>query len=173
LNVIIGGYNTIRDNEIAKTRLSESGLHIYEKETIINFLEKLLSSKTNDSNKEIGDAPVGRIYTRLFKRKSIGSLRFNSNIHMSEDTLFMIDYSYQAQRIGVIDKVWYNYYKNNYSITSATKREEMINNTMDFIHEIELRMNKEQNERLKKAYQTRIDKASFYIDELRNSNGLR
>ena len=38
---------------------------------------------------------------------------------MSEDTLFMIDCTYQAKRIGVVDKVWYNYYINDYSISNA------------------------------------------------------
>jgi len=43
--------------------------------------QRMQSLETNETNKEIGNAPVGRIYTRLFKRESIGNLRFNSNIH--------------------------------------------------------------------------------------------
>ena len=112
LDLIIGGYNEIVNNEIRKVRLSMPGIHIYEGENINNFFEKLLSSKTNEYNKEIGDCPTGRIYTRLFKRDSLGNLKFDTNIHMSEDTLFMIDYTINANKIGIVDKVWYNYYIN-------------------------------------------------------------
>ena len=170
LDVIIGGYNEIKNDKIIKTRLSLPGLHIYEGKTIDNFLEKLLTSKTNENNKELGDCPTGRIYTRLFKRKSIGSLRFNTNVHMSEDTLFMIDYTYQVERIGVINKIWYNYYQNDYSVSNATNKKELINNINEFIQKIEKRMNKESNDNIKKAYQQRIEKANKYINEIKNTN---
>ena len=170
LDIVIGGYNEIKNGIIDRVRLSEPGLHIYENENIIKFMEKLLTSKTNETNKEIGNAPVGRIYTRLFNRDSIGSLRFNTNIHMSEDTLFMIDYTLQAKRIGVVDKVWYNYYINDYSISNATKKEKMINNINGFINEIEIRKNNESNEVIKKAYEGRIEKAKSYINEIESTN---
>ena len=170
LDVIIGGYNEVKNGSIIRVRLSEPGLHIYENDNIIKFLEKLLTSKVNITNKEIGDAPVGRIYTRLFKRDSIGDLRFDTNIHMSEDTLFMIDYAYKAKKIGVVDRVWYNYFKNDYSISTATKKEKMINNVNEFIKEIKFRKNRENNEIIKKAYQTRINKVNNYLNEIKNSN---
>ena len=163
LDLIIGGYNEIRDNAITKVRLSEPGLHIYEGKKIDNFMKKLLSSKIESCNKEIGDCPTGRIYTRLFKRSSIGNLRFNVNIHMSEDTLFMIDYTKRANRIGIVDKIWYNYYKNSYSISNATKKEKLIKNINKFINEVTKRMNNEENSNLKKAYLKRIEKSNEYI----------
>lgn len=168
LDIVIGGYNEIKDNNIIRTRLSLPGLHIYENDQINNFFEKLLSSKTNDNNQEIGNAPVGRIYTRLFKRKSIGNLKFNTNVHMSEDTLFMIDYTYQVKRIGIVDKVWYNYYINDYSISNSTKKEKMINGINEFLNEVELRQEHETNKVLKRAYQKRIDKANIYLNEVMN-----
>ena len=136
LDIVIGGYNEIKNNEITKVRQSMPGLHIYEGETIINFFEKLLTSKTNETNQEIGDCPTGRIYTRIFSRKSLGDLRFNKNIKMSEDTLFMIDYMDKVKRIGVTNSIWYNYYINDYSISNGTKKEKMINNIQGFIEEI-------------------------------------
>ena len=163
LDLIIGGYNEIRDNAITKVRLSEPGLHIYEGKKIDNFMKKLLSGKIESCNKEIGDCPTGRIYTRLFKRSSIGNLRFNVNIHMSEDTLFMIDYTKRANRIGIVDKIWYNYYKNSYSISNATKKEKLIKNINKFINEVTKRMNNEENSDLKKAYLKRIEKSNEYI----------
>lgn len=168
LDLIIGGYNEIRNNKIAKTRLCNPGLHIYEGNSISNFKEKLISGKTNEKNKEIKDCPTGRIYTRMFKRNSINNL-FDTNIHMSEDTLFMIDYTTQNKRIGIIDKAWYNYYKNDYSISSNTKKEILINNINDFINEIIKRMNNEKDINIKNSYQERINKAKTYIEQIKNS----
>jgi glycosyltransferase involved in cell wall biosynthesis len=170
LDIIIGGYNEIKDNKIIKTRISSKGLHIYEGDKITNFFEKLLSSKTNDNNKEIGDCPVGRIYTRLFRRDSINNLRFDTNTLMSEDTLFMIDYTYQVKRIGIVDKIWYSYYKNDYSISLGTKKDKMINNINGFIKEIEKRKSKEKNLLIKDAYQKRIEKSNKTIEKINNIN---
>lgn len=170
LDLIIGGYNEIVNNEIRKVRLSMPGIHIYEGENINNFFEKLLSSKTNEYNKEIGDCPTGRIYTRLFKRDSLGNLKFNPNIHMSEDTLFMIDYTINANKIGIVDKVWYNYYINEYSISNATKKDKLINNIERFISEIVKRRDMETNIIIKSAYDERIQKANKLIEKLNNTN---
>lgn len=166
LDLIIGGYNEIVDNKIIRNRVSMPGVHIYEKNTLINFFEKLLSGKTNESNKELGDCPTGRIYTRLFKRTSLEKVRFNANIHMSEDTLFMIDYVKQVKRIGVINKVWYNYYVNEYSISNGTKKDKLINNIEGFIDEVSKRCDEETDVRIKNAYKERIKKANHYINEL-------
>ena len=167
LDLIVGGYNEVLDNTIIRTRLSEPGLHIFDGDNVDKFMEKLLTSKTNENNKEIGDCPTGRIYTRLFKRNSIDNLRFDSNIHMSEDTLFMIDYVSKVNKIGVIDKVWYNYYVNDYSISNGTKNKILIERVKDFIKEIEKRMNNTEKENVKRAYQARIDKSNKYLNELR------
>lgn len=170
LDLIVGGYNEIKNEEIARVRLSLPGLHIYESKSLVNFFDKLLTSKTNDSNKELGDCPTGRIYTRLFKRTSLNNLRFDTNIKMSEDTLFMIDYMKYVNRIGVVDKVWYNYYINDYSISNGTKREKLINNIEAFIEEIVKRQQEEQNIEIRSAYEERIKKANKYINKLKNSN---
>ena len=169
LDMIIGGYNEIKNGNVLRVRLSEPGLHIYENDNIIKFFDKLLSSKVNHTNKEIGDAPIGRIYTRLLKRDSIGNLRFNTNIHMSEDTLFMIDYTYQVKKIGIIDRIWYNYFINDYSISNATKKEKMINNINGFLNEIEIRKKKENNEILIEAYQARLNKTYDYLNKIKSN----
>jgi len=168
LDLIIGGYNEIVNNEVKKSRICYSGLHIYDKNNMINFFEKLLSGKTNQNNKEIGDCPTGRIYTRIFKKESLKHLRFNTNVHMSEDTLFMIDYMYYATKIGIVDKIWYNYYINEYSISNGTKKNKLINNINGFIKEIINRYNEETNERIKNAYKARIEKSNKLIDKLKN-----
>ena len=168
LDLIIGGYNEIKDNKVIRTRLSLPGLHIYEEENKILFLEKLLSGKTNELNKEINDCPTGRIYTRLFRRESIKGIKFNQNIKISEDTLFMIDYVNQDNIVGIIDKVWYNYYKNNYSVSSGANKQKLIGDIEDFIKEIEARKSNEKDIRIKKAYEARINKARESIEFIKS-----
>ena len=89
---------------------------------------------------------------------------------MSEDTLFMIDYTYKANRIGIVDRIWYNYYINDYSISNGTKKERMIENLKGFLNEIENRKNSEDNEILKNAYNERINKINNYICKIKNTN---
>ena len=91
---------------------------------------------------------------------------------MSEDTLFMIDYTKQVKRIGITDKVWYNYYINDYSVSNGTinnepKRLKIISDINGFIKEVEERKSKEENKVLVKAYQTRIDRATNYMNDLK------
>ena len=170
LDLIIGGYHEIKNGETVRTRTCNPGLHLYNHLNLEQFFEKLLSSKTNETNKVIGDCPTGRIYTRLFRRDSIGPLRFNTDIKMSEDTLFMIDYMYNNPTIGIIDRVWYNYYINDYSISNGTKKEKLITNIKGFIKEIEKRYKKEKNDTIKDAYLSRVKKANNYIEEIKNTN---
>lgn len=167
LDVVIGGYNEIYNNKIIRIRQSLPGLYIYDDNNINKFFDKLLSGKVNDKNKEIGDCPTGRIYTRLFKRDSIGKLRFNVNIHMSEDTLFMIDFVNQAKRIGITDKIWYNYYNNDYSISRGTDKKLIKSYIEDFIKEIEKRKKECKDIDMISSYNARIDKANNYIKRLR------
>lgn len=167
LDVIIGGYNEINNNKVVRIRKCMPGFHVYENERLILFFKKLLSSKTTKNNIEIGDCPTGRIYTRIFKRASIDDLRFNENIKISEDTLFMIDYMYKAKKIGIVDKIWYNYYQNNYSITSNTNSKILIANIKNFIKQINNNLFNEQNKIIKDAYKQRIKKAKKYIEELK------
>ena len=169
LDMVVGGYNEIKNGEVIRKRVSMPGVHIYEGKNINLFFEKLLTAKTNEENKEIGDCPTGRIYNRIFKREKIKDLRFYSGI-MSEDTLYMVDAIKLLNRIAVVDKIWYNYYINEYSISNATKKEKMIANINAFIHEIEKRKSQESNERINNAYDARIEKANNYINTIKNSN---
>ena len=123
-----------------------------------------MSGRVGNLNKEIGDTPTGRIYTRIFRRKSIGSLRFNEDISISEDTLFMIDYTMKNPKIGVVDKIWYNYYKNNYSITSKSKTE-LQGKVREFKKEIKKRLDEETRPIVKLAYNKRIEKINRFFEK--------
>lgn len=81
-----------------------------------------------------------------------------------EDTLFMIDYTMNNPKIGVTDKIWYNYYKNSYSITNKSKSE-LEKYIRDFKKEIKKRLDKETRPIVKLAYNKRIEKINRVLEK--------
>ena len=69
LDIIIGGYNEIKNGNINRIRLSEPGLHIYEGNRIDNFLEKLLSGKTNEKKKKLAIVLLAEYIPDYLKEK--------------------------------------------------------------------------------------------------------
>lgn len=166
LDLVIGGYNEIKNGQVYKARKCVDDFYIYDDNNLNLFMDKLLSSKLREDNKNIDNLPVGRIYTRLYKRIVLGDLRFNSNLGMSEDTLFMIDLMKRVHRIGIVSNVWYNYYINDYSISRRKVSEKVINDHMMFIEEVNKRMLLEDNLRIKNAYRFRMFKTLMNLVDL-------
>ncbi len=134
-------------------------------------MDKLISSKLKNNNKNIDSLPLGRIYTRLYRRSILEDLRFNNSLGMSEDTLFMIDLMNRVNTIGISSHVWYNYYINDYSISRRKVNDKVINDHMNFIKEIYKRMIIEKNKEIKNAYIFRIFKSLInLIDLIKLSN---
>ena len=137
-------------------------------------MDKLLSGKLKEDNKNIGSLPTGRIYTRIYKRCILGDLRFNSSLGMSEDTLFMIDFMNRVKRIGLNSSIWYNYYINDYSISRRKVSDKVIKDHMLFIGEVYKRMLVEDDLRIKNAYIFRIFKSLFnLVDLIKSSDSSR
>jgi len=155
LDLVVGGYHEIKDDTVVKTRTCTPGFHLYEGEKLNLYFDKLLSGKLRDSNRELGDTPTGRIYTKLYKRSVIQDVRFHEDIKISEDTLFLIDLMKNLKRIGVVSNIWYNYYQNDYSIVHSGID---LTRHLDFIQQIYLRMLSEDNPLIKNAYCMRIFK---------------
>lgn len=172
LDLVIGGYNEIKNEVIYKIRKCDDGFYIYDNSNLDLVMDKLLSGKLKEDNKSIGSLPTGRIYTRIYKRSVLGDLRFNSNLGMSEDTLFMIDFMNRVERIGLSSSVWYNYYINDYSISRRKVNEKVINDHMKFIEEVYKRMRLEKEGRIKNAYIFRILKSLINLGDLIKSGGL-
>ena len=166
LDIIIGGYLEINNDKVTRRRICEEGLHIYEGKDIIKVFDKLLSGKLTNDNLEIGDTPTGRIYTKLYRRDILKDIRFNENIKISEDTLFIIDLMSNLNRIGIVDKIWYKYYQNDYSIVHKKIGKEELNNLLDFMNEIYIRMIIENDKRVKNAYRMRIFKTCCDLEDI-------
>lgn len=170
LDLVIGGYNEVKNGEVVKVRKCDDGFYIYYKSNLDLVMDKLLSGKLREDNKNIGSLPTGRIYTRLYKRSVLGDLRFNSSLGMSEDTLFMIDFMDRVGRIGLSSSVWYNYYINDYSISRRKVSDKFINDHMMFIEEVYKRMLVEDDLRIKNAYIFRVFKSLINLVDLIKSS---
>lgn len=170
LDLVIGGYNEVKNGEVVKVRKCDDGFYIYDKSNLDLVMDKLLSGKLREDNKNIGSLPTGRIYTRLYKRSVLGDLRFNSSLGMSEDTLFMIDFMGRVGRIGLSSSVWYNYYINDYSISRRKVSDKVINDHMMFIEEVYKRMLVEDDLRIKNAYIFRVFKSLINLVDLIKSS---
>lgn len=170
LDLVIGGYNEIKNGEVVKVRKCDDGFYIYDKSNLDLVMDKLLSGRLREDNKNIGSLPTGRIYTRLYKRSVLGDLRFNSSLGMSEDTLFMIDFMDRVGRIGLSSSVWYNYYINDYSISRRKVSDKVINDHMMFIEEVYKRMLVEDDLRIKNAYIFRVFKSLINLVDLIKSS---
>lgn len=170
LDLVIGGYNEVKNGEVVKVRKCDDGFYIYDKSNLDLVMDKLLSGKLMEDNKKIGSLPTGRIYTRLYKRSVLGDLRFNSGLGMSEDTLFMIDFMDRVGRIGLSSSVWYNYYINDYSISRRKVSDKVINDHMMFIEEVYKRMLVEDDLRIKNAYIFRVFKSLINLVDLIKSS---
>lgn len=170
LDLVIGGYNEVKNGEVVKVRKCDDGFYIYDKSNLDLVMDKLLSGKLREDNKNIGSLPTGRIYTRLYKRSVLGDLRFNSSLGMSEDTLFMIDFMDRVGRIGLSSSVWYNYYINDYSISRRKVSDKVINDHMMFIEEVYKRMLLEDDLKIKNAYIFRVFKSLINLVDLIKSS---
>lgn len=170
LDLVIGGYNEIKNWKVVKVRKCDDGFYIYDKSNLYLVMDKLLSGKLREDNKNIGSLPTGRIYTRLYKRSVLGDLRFNSSLGMSEDTLFMIDFMDRVGRIGLSSSVWYNYYINDYSISRRKVSDKVINDHMMFIEEVYKRMLVDDDLRIKNAYIFRVFKSLINLVDLIKSS---
>lgn len=170
LDLVIGGYNEVKNGDVVKVRKCDDGFYIYDKSNLDLVMDKLLSGKLREDNKKIDSLPTGRIYTRLYKRSVLGDLRFNSSLGMSEDTLFMIDFMDRVKQIGLSSSIWYNYYINDYSISRRKVSDKVINDHMMFIEEVYKRMLVEDDLRIKNAYIFRVFKSLINLVDLIKSS---
>ncbi len=160
LDIIIGGYNEIVDTKISKIRKCDEDYIEFNKDTLVLFFDKLSSSKNTEITKSIGNAPIGRIYSRLFRRSTVKNIRFHENISLSEDTLYMINICDIISKVGICSKIWYNYYINKYSLSHKSLN---LKKYLPFIEEIYKLILIENNPVKNNALKMRLFKVLNYI----------
>ena len=74
---------------------------------------------------EFSKFKMGSVCQCLFDRKKISTIVFPENIIMSEDRMFCVKVFKEADRIGITNEVWYNYYQHEDS-TVHQKRDRPV-----------------------------------------------
>jgi glycosyltransferase involved in cell wall biosynthesis len=87
--------------EIPNRNVAPASRVSYSKDNLADFFEANIRR-----NCEMMDAP----WAKLFRRKSIGNIRFNENLSYAEDKLFVFEFLSSCKSIYTCPKVVYNYY---------------------------------------------------------------
>lgn len=119
LDMVVGGClkKTGKAVEMLCCTAPENGLWLYENERIYALMDYMLTGIHRSENAELGTVYLGSIYSKLYRRSILKNQQFDSNVRMSEDTLYNTEYMLQCRRIGIVPEVWYSYYSNDYSAT--------------------------------------------------------
>lgn len=86
----------------------------------------------------------GTLWGKIFKTEIIkkNKIRLNEDIFMCEDMLFVLQYSIESSRFGVIKKSLYNYNRKNENSISSRINFKYFNNLIEVMNEIEKILNK-------------------------------
>ena len=76
----------------------------------------MVSTFNKCENEELNNILLGRVYPKITKASIVKTINFNTKINLHEDNLFSYDLLNKCKRIGVVEKIWYNYISVPYSI---------------------------------------------------------
>lgn len=115
LDVVIGGFRYIYSNG-KKTDFYfnpnfSKKIEIYTGMDKSSLIAMTLEAKSVLQIPEFSKFKMGSVCQCLFDRKKISTIVFPENIIMSEDRMFCVKVFKEADRIGITNEVWYNYYQ--------------------------------------------------------------
>lgn len=116
-------------------------------EDVILFREKLVDLNGNILNIE-GDTPTDKVYytnqdfladliikkqtngccDKVYKKETLGDLRFEENRHHGEDVLFNIQFLTRVKSVAYVDSIKYSYVSNVDSITHSSFNSHSVDN---------------------------------------------
>ncbi|NLC96011.1 MAG: glycosyltransferase [Erysipelotrichaceae bacterium] len=110
--------------EIYKSKKKKVGfpwsdtLKEFDDESIISkFMLHMIGKLKSEKN-----SIMGAVWRAIFKREVITNIFFEKNIPIVEDLLFFIDALRESNKILVINKAFYNYVRNENSVTGNYKK---------------------------------------------------
>lgn len=88
-----------------------------ERNNVVKWSNKLTISWGNFCDAYKNQIIIGAIWSKLFIREYIGDLRFQLDLPVSEDQLFLVKYLEKIKRVKTFEKVGYYYYQRDNSVT--------------------------------------------------------
>ncbi|MDD6795964.1 MAG: glycosyltransferase family 2 protein [Clostridiaceae bacterium] len=122
LDAVIGAERYVFESKVEEYRANlkkNQDVLIIEHDNINYFLAQLLSDSNIAYYPQLSGCRNGGPCWRLFKRKLINEITFNEKIIIFEDKVFNCEVLSKAHKIGVSNKIWYNYFQ--YSNSSINK----------------------------------------------------
>ena len=83
------------------------------------LLSYLVAGVADDDTSCLSGILVGRVYPKIIRTKLAQQVEFNDKIIIHEDNIFSFKIFELARKIVITPDVFYQYYKNNYSITNS------------------------------------------------------
>lgn len=158
LDLIIGRVQT--DKPVRYATKSEL---FFNKENKLLLLTYLLAGKTTKINSLLDGMLLGRVYAKMMRTSILKKIRFEEDVLVHEDNIFMFDVLNHAQNIIVVPQDWYHYYTNVFSITNKKivdrdKKKSMASSEMKFVDYIynRIKNNNTQKKNLFDAFSLRV-----------------
>lgn len=117
-------YNCLSNNDtdLALCLISSSITKVSTSNTFYNSKDDIIISILNNDYHNAGP------YNKLFRKDLIGSLRFEEDIFLGEDTLFCVEYAKKCKSAIRINKVLYHYDTPTCSIQYRTDKNKIFKN---------------------------------------------
>ena len=117
-DLIVGKINWFNKQGIIKTNLDKNSNSKQKKDYSMSENKKeiiRLFMNWPANNKEFVAGFQSEIWGKVFKKEIIDDLRFNENVSIGEDAVFLLEYLLKCQKIVIINNVIYNYRINDES----------------------------------------------------------
>lgn len=81
------------------------------------------------------------VWCKMFRRSTLGTLRFQEEVAIGEDQIFMVEYLMKCRAIKILDCFWYNYYF--YDNSSMRKKDDKkAEKYINYFNGLQARMDK-------------------------------
>ncbi|PLA76958.1 hypothetical protein CYR83_03910 [Ligilactobacillus agilis] len=132
LDLIIG--RVLTDKPVQYAVRSEL---LFDRESKLSLLTYLLAGKTTNLNSFLNGQLLGRVYAKMMKVSILREIKFEEDVLVHEDNVFMFDVLNRAQNILLVPQDCYRYYTNTFSITNKKvvdkiKRKNMARSEIKF-----------------------------------------
>ena len=126
---------TLEINERQEVQKKQESIVIENYEEKNELLSYLIAGLSNNGTRHLNGILVGRVYPKIIRTGLAKNVKFRNEIIIHEDNIFSFETFEKARKIIVINKTFYKYYKNGYSITNSKTYDEFENQKL--INEIQ------------------------------------
>ena len=141
-DLVIGGVEVVENDKVVEACASENGVRKYAGEQVRLLSDYLLATQSYQKNSFLHHAYLGRPYPKLYRRSSLGEVRFEKSMMIHEDNVYSMDIFSKAESVCVTSKMYYRYWQNPYSLTHHKTSKRDFDNEILFMKNLLRRVRK-------------------------------